>query len=209
MMATYTSAFSTTTGTASVDTWPSWNLQYTTASTTSTSVTWSAWNQDVTAATSDLINDTVWFKWSGDQWSQVRNPQQAARRQPTAEELEAAKQLKAEARRLEQERAARVKAEKERAEALLREHLTPEQQKQLDEEDHFEVQAASGKLYRINRGRQGNVFSLDARRRQVASHCIHPSDDCPDADTMLAQLCWLKWNEAEFLKVCNTTRIAA
>ena len=43
----------------------------------------------------------------------------------------------------------------------------------------------------------------------IVVDCIHPDEMVPDHDTMLAQLLWLKCNEAEFLRVANITRLAA
>jgi hypothetical protein len=178
---TWTTWTSTSSTTNGTDTWNAWADDSTTATSSSESGTWTVWT-DSSAETT-----TIWIRWG-----------EVEVQPPSPEEIEAQKRI------AEQER-----EERERAEKLLREHLTKQQAAQLEKEGGFEVEAQSGKEYLITRGRQGNVYSLDAKRRKVARHCIHPEEFCPDPDTMLAQLCWLKWNETEFLKVANTTPLAA
>jgi hypothetical protein len=121
--------------------------------------------------------------------------------------------LTEEERREQADRAERLKADREeaakRAKELLESHLDDAQKKDLAERGEFEVESQSGKRYAIKRGRAGNVFSLDEQRRKTAKYCIHPEIDCPDEDTMLSQLCWLRWNEEEFLRTANATRLAA
>lgn len=95
-----------------------------------------------------------------------------------------------------------------RAEKLLLSHLTPEQKAQLEKESKFEVESQSGKKFMIEKGRYGNVYSLDKARKKVDRFCIHPQDMTPDYDTMLAQLIWLKWNEAEFMRTANISKAA-
>jgi len=106
----------------------------------------------------------------------------------------------------EAEAAARKEAQaaaNRRAEALLRAHITHEQQEQLEREDWFLIDSASGKKYRINRGRSANIDVLDETGKVVRSLCVHPRDGVPDADTMLSQALMLKYDEEALLRMAN------
>jgi serine phosphatase RsbU (regulator of sigma subunit) len=118
---------------------------------------------------------------------------------------QAREQADADAKRVK----AKADAERERAMELLREHLDEEQREQLEAKGEFEVESQNGNRYAIKKGYAGNVFRLDAKRKRVTQYCIHPVDLVPDGDAMLAQMCWIKWNEEQFLKVANATRLAA
>lgn len=99
---------------------------------------------------------------------------------------------------------ARVNA---RAEALLLEHLSEQQNEELRARGHFHLEtiAPSGerRRYRIRRGRHGNIDQVDAQGKVLKSLCVHPTMGIPDADTMLAQKLWLQHNEPELLRVAN------
>jgi hypothetical protein len=103
------------------------------------------------------------------------------------------------------EMAARIKREAatKRAEELLLVCLTEEQRKQYTELGYFET-LVNDKVYRINRGRSGNVQLIEGGVPK-AKFCIHPRAIIPDQDTMLAQLLMLRTDEAEFLRVANRT----
>jgi hypothetical protein len=207
--------------------WESWVTTSNTATSTAISSNFNVWESWVTTSntvTSTAIssNFNIWNIWISQSnatttstvWYDERH--QVKYREPyreTTEERTLRLQREAESRerqRIELEKREKEKKEAlEKAEKLLREHLSVEQIKQLEKEGRFEVESESGKLYIINRGRAGNVYSLDERRHMVAKHCIHPEIDCPDPDTMLAQMLWLRWNERAFLQKANTTRMAA
>lgn len=157
-----------------------WRVWTTTTAATSTNVidTWPMWN--TTAAYSTTITtDAAWGAW------QVRG-------------------------RYEQRRAAQpaqypspVVGAAERAETILREHLTPAQRRSLDERGWFRVESEQGNLYRIERGMSGNVKAIDRRGRATARFCIHPTDGSPSPDVMLAQKLLLETDEAAFLRIAN------
>lgn len=107
----------------------------------------------------------------------------------------------------ETEVAARKLAEA-KAEVLLRQLLTPEQQDDLDKKRCFYLHSG-GKKYRIDRGRTGNVKLVDELDQVVESYCIHPSIACPDADTMLAQKLLLETDIETFERVANITARSA
>lgn len=182
--------------------WTAWS-SYPPTSGSTTTVAWSNWVQDATDTSITLGSNDIIYVWSD--WNAAYKESKKERREREAREREAA----AERMRLAAIQEEKNREERERAAALLAEHLSDAQRKQLAEKGEFEVESESGKRYAIARGYAGNVYSLDERRRKVARHCIHPVESVPDHDAMLAQLLWLKWNEAEFLKVANTTQLAA
>ncbi len=94
-----------------------------------------------------------------------------------------------------------------KAEALLREHLDPEQQDQLNRNNQFRLIARSGRCYEISRGHAGNIFAFGGA--QTMKYCIHTRESMPDADHMLAQKLLLESNEEEFLRLANVTPLAA
>jgi len=192
----------TTTGSSTGDSWGVWTNAGT--STTGTAYTWGLWTGTASTTTANVTNIyqsasvyQSWKKWTADELKQYQ--EQVAR--AAAE----AKKAAAEYEKRAAEAAKKAKEVIERATALLHRYMDEEQKKQLASEGQFVVESESGKKYVIKKGRQGNVYSLDEHRKQIARHCIHPIDLVPDQDTMLAQLLWLKWNEEEFLKVANTT----
>jgi hypothetical protein len=196
--------------------WDDWNDM---ATTTTTSITWDGWNQTTTS----MGTWTVWINGQLAQESQLAQGQlgqvwgnwqisTGATVSPESEEERAARFERERVwREREAERTAKAAEAEVRAKELLESMLTPKQLKQLAEKSEFEVVSQTGKRYAIAKGSAGNVHSLDERRRKVARHCIHPTDCVPCWDAMLSQLMWLRWNEAEFLKVANTTplRLAA
>ena len=81
----------------------------------------------------------------------------------------------------------RLKAE-QRAFALLKDWLSPEQLAQYEREGHFEVVGChSGKRYRIRRAGQMNIDELSKQGSRVAVWCFGPLGYLPVGDVMLAQ----------------------
>lgn len=96
----------------------------------------------------------------------------------------------------------RIKAN-DLAENLLRSCLDEAQKKELSDRDWFLVMTQSGKIYRINRGRVGNVDLLDENGKPIASYCIHNSGHTPSPDDMLLQKFLLDTDEEEFKRIAN------
>lgn len=198
--------------------WCSWNSGGTSATTsaggtrntwvgvdagtaTSSGSVWQVWvSGDSTEYVQPSGNGTIWATWivsSGA--SSVKR--QAYQIQQLTEEEKAARKAQA-------EKEAREKAEADaRANELLETHLTEEQRRQLKELDAFIVDLKS-KQYRIRRGWTGNVEEIKDGMI-VARLCIHPRDQVPYGDHMLAQKLMLETNEAEFLRIANRTPLAA
>lgn len=195
--------------------WTNWStIQNSACYTNAASNTiWNNWNSGIsnaTAVTATLYttNNLVWASWNtnsaigitnnGYFRAAVETPEQVAAREAQQRQY-AAEQATREAER----RAVRAEADK-RAEALLRAHLTPEQQAQLSTKDWFLIHSKSGKVYRINRGRNANIDVIDETGKTVRSLCVHPRDAVPDADTMLAQKVMIEHDEESVLKMAIT-----
>lgn len=107
-------------------------------------------------------------------------------------------------RQLELERV----AARRRAAELLLSQLDDEQRTAYEARHRFRLVGADGKLYEIARGRQHNVWELDASGRPRTEFCItHP--DLPDDDIVLAQKLLLETDPARFRRIANATPVAA
>lgn len=95
-----------------------------------------------------------------------------------------------------------------RAKGLLIDTLDEEQAKQLELAEVFDLRV-SDRLYRIRKG--NTVERLDpSTKRCLSRFCIHPdyTERLPDYDVMLAQKLLLKYDEPQFLRIANETRVA-
>jgi len=91
-----------------------------------------------------------------------------------------------------------------RANALLKQWLSPTQRAQYEREQHFDVTgSASGIRYRIHHGAQFNVEELDADGYGVAALCFTPEGALAVGDVMLAQKIALETDEVAALAVAN------
>lgn len=214
--------YSDTTSGTSDTIWSTWSSTATTTSATGDYLIWRAWQTTSATATYTITTDTttadIWGQWQRraeiNREAAVRARRLEINREQLAPQLTAEEiRRRAEVHRLAQEMADKALKESqeaaERAAALLDQHLSPEQRAMLKKSGEFEVESQSGKIYLIRKGRQQNVYSLDEHRKKTMQYCIHPDDNCPDQDTMLAQMLWLKWNEPEFLRIANKSRMAA
>lgn len=105
----------------------------------------------------------------------------------------------------QQERDRKAVIADSRADLLLASLLTPQQATQYREKQHFEL-VINGKVYRMNKGRTGNVQLIE-NGKPVAQYCAHPEMYVPHGDTLVAQMMMLKTDEAAFLKVANRTAL--
>ena len=90
----------------------------------------------------------------------------------------------------------------DRAEALLRAALTPEQAAAYAARASFEVPVGA-RRFRITRGRAFNVHELGADDRPIRQYCVVVRANVPLADQLLAQLLHLRHNPAAFFAVAN------
>ena len=88
--------------------------------------------------------------------------------------------------------------------ALLKSCLSPTQKETFEVHGYIEVRGgASGKMYRIKKGRQMNIFELDGKGREVQGFCVLPAGNLCTGDVMLGQKIALEVEEAAALKIAN------
>jgi response regulator NasT len=111
------------------------------------------------------------------------------------------------AARMEVERArarlAEVQRAEQRAEALLREHLSADEWQQLASQGYLEVPStlAPGRRYRIPwHGGRPQVYERD---RLVAHLCIGPVEPLPPSDLVLLHMLLIRSDEANYLATAN------
>ena len=96
----------------------------------------------------------------------------------------------------------------QRAEALLKQWLCPEQRATLDRCGYFEVKGShSGKWYRIRYGRSMNIDELGENGVRAAVWCFGPEGRLPLGDVMLAQKLALETDELAALAVANRSNL--
>ena len=95
----------------------------------------------------------------------------------------------------------------QKADALLKEWLSPEQRATLESYGHFEVRGShTGKCYRIRRGRNMNIDEVSKKGDLGPVWCFGPVGHLPLGDVMLAQKLALETDEQATLAVANRSR---
>lgn len=95
---------------------------------------------------------------------------------------------------------------RERAAALLAEHLSEEQAAEYAQHKYFTVISRDGqRRYQIHHGRSGNVREVNGQGHRLRTFCIHPGEAVPDEDTMLAQKLMLEADDPEFFRLANVS----
>jgi hypothetical protein len=200
---------STGTSTATtIDLGPTWRI-----SNSSTAVTtgWFDIEERCTAAANAAWYSTGWQDCDHAtirQYGRVREtPEQAAERAAKAELARQAQAIEDAKRKVFTDTA------KARARKLLFSMLNADQQKELDEKNHFHLTVhsrdGSMRVYRIEHGYAGNVKLLGLDGQPVKRYCIHADSRLPYEDQMLAQKLLLETNEEHFLKTANMTQLRA
>jgi hypothetical protein len=159
----------------------------------SNGLVWTNWVSVTNSASTTA--DSLWLAWN---YQGTSNTPTIAVPRRTAAEIEAEKQRWAEQKRKADEAA-------QRADALLREHLSKEQEQSLDRNGRFRVRGSKGGIFDICRG---NVIELDphepdGRARRIASVCIHARTAVPESDNMLAKKFLLETDEDAFRRIGN------
>jgi len=153
----------------------------------STDACWGRWcantSLSTTTATTSFNSTDIYTIWVN---SAITAPPQRSQ-----EELDriARVQLELEERykqeRLEREEERRLS--QERAELLLIQHLNEKQKRVYEENKCIPIDGQSGKKYVIRRGRAKNIDVLKDDGTVEYRLCVHPQEQVPDEDTMLAQ----------------------
>jgi hypothetical protein len=106
-------------------------------------------------------------------------------------------------------RRARFESREARGVTLLREWLSPQQLRQLEACNYFEVIGCdSGTRYRIQYGVSTNIVELDRDGRPRHGWCFMPQGDLVPGDVMLAQKIALETNERGALAVAKQFQVA-
>lgn len=192
----------------------------TNASTATNTTIWSAWNQaaNITVSSSGTAaTNTVTVSGSTDititnrVWQAWQKPAPEVMRRLPQRDREYYERLERERdeyrRRAEAAEAARKLAE-EKAEKLLLSVLSPEQRDEYLKHGRFHVRTADGRLYRINKGRHGNMELLerDADGELIIAEnlCVHVQPNCPNQDNMVAQKLMIESGmEDELRRIAN------
>jgi hypothetical protein len=185
---TSNSATTTTISAANYNAWQAWTAvpTYTLTYSSTTSATWSSWNGN----TYQLNQPAYVAPVETEEQRAARVIGETASREQWARENEIRKEVR------------RVAISK--ADQLLESVLNSVQREQLRKDNAFLVRSQSGAVYRIRKGRSGNVDLIDPKSGEVLSVlCAHPSMDVPDGDTVVAQKLMLECDEQDFLRLAN------
>ena len=179
---------------------------------TSTATTWDHWTSTASTSSTTTTINPIWVKWNTTSatTSTVHRPYRAP--ELTPEEIER-RRAEEEARRqamlaAQAERAKREQEADERAERLLKQHLSGHQRRQYRRDKSFVVTGGDGRAYRIRRGWAGHVERLDEKGRAVERFCIHPQQQVPLPDNQLVAKLMLETNPDEFRRIANVTPLA-
>lgn len=198
------------------DIWLTWNSSSASTGTVSLNIAdpgaqaWGGWNVQTSASTTD---DT-WSGWNTNPSNvrvfQRQYQQQWPTRQETVEERDARVQRELQLRQQREERrvqqTAELKAARTEAKALLDSLLSEIQRQSLEEEGWFIVIGKSGKIYRLRKGRVGNIDQLDEEGRVVTTLCSHPGPYLPNADDLVAQKMFLETDDEYVRQNANVRR---
>lgn len=152
--------------------------------------TWTYWTANNTTT------GTAWNQWS-DRERYIEPPKLTPEQQ---------RQFIEQAQREEVERKHREENKRiaeERALQLLLDNLDENQKVVYGKTKAIPIKTKSGRLYRINHGRSGNVEQVDEKGIRLKKLCFHPAESVPDFDTMLAQKLMLECCEEEVLRIAN------
>ena len=174
--------------------------------------TWTNWNQTIYYGTTGTITmgGNTWGSWNQEYQLTEEQIAERAERQARHDQV---MQEQYEIQRREQAERTRIATEAgERANELLIELLSDEQQRTWIEHHWFEVRGSeTGRVYRIRYGDVNNVDRIieteDGGRRRERVFCAHPPG-LPLADSNLAQMLLLTTDESAFIRVANHHAVA-
>jgi hypothetical protein len=205
---------STTASTSTV--WSIWAAGNTATATDASNTPWYEWNLATTNGTASTTN--VWSNWQTGDARITFDPQpsnemlgntpetRARAREILEMREEQERRWAAERQRHEEvQRQRNVKLEAARIEArgLLESVLNDVQKASLEEEDWFLVIGKSGSVYRLRRGRVGNVDLLGPDGRVLRKYCVHPGTHLPNFDDLAAQKLHLENDDESLVQMAN------
>ena len=98
------------------------------------------------------------------------------------------------------------KAVDAKARELLLKILSQRQRAEFEEKDAFDVEAPSGRLYRVKRKWAGGIIALNKKREEIAELCLVDNvekQEIPVDDLLVARKLMIESAEDEFLKIAN------
>lgn len=177
-----------------------------TVSSTTTDSTWFGWcnstfsNLTTTASTmTSTVGDDIYRMWVNGCLVEV--PKQSQEELDRVQQAYREQEEKYKQERLKREEDRRLAQEK--AELLLVQHLNKKQKKAYEENRCIPVDGQSGKKYIIRKGRAKNIDVLKEDGTVDYRLCVHPQEQVPDEDTMLAQKLFLEHNEEYLISIAN------
>lgn len=194
----------TTTSSSSSTAWYQWQNMSATAGTPSN--VWRYWTDGTTTTTATVTMDATWATWNTTAYQLTPQHQYVPMTQERLAQLQAERKAAAAIRDAElAEQARKVASAKAKAEASLKEMLTPEQELAWVQNRHIFVTGQSGKRYKIKEGMTHNFFEVDVDGTPLKEFCAHLSWEakCNVIDNVIAQLLALKFNEAHIVKKAN------
>lgn len=138
-------------------------------------------------------DEDVWAQWNG-YWRRSLQMTRVTYFDEGPSEAERAAQ---------RERKEQRKAASRTARLLLLSILDDEQAQEFERRSRIFVDGSDGRRYMIKKGRQHNVFVVDARGRALEELCGHVAPYIPDEDNMLAQKLHIETDAHGFRQVCN------
>lgn len=178
------------------------NTYHCTSSTTST--IFQNWVIDLPTTSTASTTTTIWTVWTSH--STTTSTASTVGRPVSAQEQAEMLRLRAD---IEAQAAATTRTRRRanrRALVTLLRFIRPDQRDEFRRLGHFHVcGGATGRRYRINRGRVANIDVLDAAGHIDHRLCAHPDMNVPDCDTMLAQALYLQApdEEEKFVRTAN------
>lgn len=192
--------------------WRIWNKRHGTASTSGwrTTEDEAIWTNWVNSSSSATTGNYVWRAWI-DEYEKACDHKYRRLNSGRSQEEQAAYELRQKEAREREEAARKVRVAaiataQDKAQKLLLSALDDKQKDELKSKGYFHCKSRKGVVYRIYKGTHGNVKRLDERGREIEKLCVQP-DNVPDFDAMLAQKLHIEFNEDDFRKTANITRM--
>lgn len=98
------------------------------------------------------------------------------------------------------------KAVNAKARELLMKILSQRQREEFEKQEAFDVEAPSGRLYRVKRKWAGGIIALNKKREEIAELCLVDNvekQEIPVDDLLVARKLMIESAEDEFLKIAN------
>lgn len=171
-----------------------------------------------TCTSTSATQTAVWVRWNGEETSTIASRYYITSAcdvddTETAEQKNAAilkRREEAELRRLEAEKRAVEAAQKareayERAEKLLLDALDKIQAEQYKKDKKITVQSKTGEIFELASAWSGNAVEITPDGKRLARFCIHPREQIPIPDLLLAQKLMLETDPESFRRIANRT----